>query len=472
MEKEAQMHSAKLGKMPVGKLLFVMSLPAILSMLVQSLYNVVDTIFVSRITSENDFALTALGFAFPMQMVVFSVAMGIGIGTNSLVARRLGAGDKEGASRIAQTGIKLAVIGALFFAVAGYFLVNAFVSIYETNAEINLMTKQYLYIVVIACLGQYIEVVGNKILQSTGNMVVPMVSQLIGAITNIILDPILIFGMFGLPKMGIIGAAVATVIGQWLAMAYTLFMIIKKKTDVKIFTKDLSIRLNDVKEVFRIGAPAFATNAMGAFVTMTMNGILLGFSTPENPVVGTTAVSVLTVYFKLQSFVFMPVFGLTQGAMPVLGYNYGANIKERFDKAFRLTLITSFSIMTVGFLLFQLCPEALMLVFNATPDLTEMGAIALKTISFSFFPAAFGIVFSIMFQAVGEGLKALFMPLCRQLIFLLPCALLLQAFAPTVNSVWLCYPIAELLSALIFVPIGLATIKKVFKRQKEKLQNA
>lgn len=469
MGKSAQLQSEKLGKMPVGKLILIMSLPAILSMLVQSLYNVVDTIFVSQITTENDNALTALGFAFPLQMIVFSVAMGIGVGSNSLVARRLGAGDNEGASRVAQTGIKLALIGVLFFAVAGYFIVNAFTSIYDTDPEIMQMTKDYLYVIVLACAGQYLEVVCNKILQSTGNMVVPMVSQLIGAISNIILDPILIFGWFGLPKMGVTGAAIATVIGQWLAMIYTLIMIKRKKPDVKMFSKSLSIKWQDVKEIFRIGAPAFTTNAMGAVVTMTMNGILLGYSTTSNPAVGTTAVSVLTVYFKLQSFVFMPIFGLTQGAMPVLGYNYGANQKPRFDHAFKITLITSVSIMTGGFALFQLCPEFLMNIFNTTDGLTEMGAVALRTISFSFFPAAFGIVFSIMYQAVGEGLKALFMPLCRQLIFLLPCALLLKLISPVVDYVWLCYPIAELFSALIFVPLGIFTIKKVFKRQNERL---
>lgn len=466
MEERQQMkNSEKLGKMPVGKLLAIMSLPAIFSMLVQSLYNVVDTIFVSRITTENDYALTALGYAFPMQMLTMAVALGIGIGTNSVVARRLGAGDNVGASRIAQTGVKLAVICALVFATLGYFLVKGFVSIYDTgNPEIAQMTEQYLLIVVLLCFGQFVEITVNKILQSTGNMLVPMVSQLIGAITNIVLDPILIFGLLGAPKMGVAGAAVATVIGQWFAMIYTLVMVKVKKSDVKIFFRDLKLKKDDVTEIVKIGAPAFATNAVGAFVTMAMNGILQSYSSEQAPETGTTAVAVLSVYFKLQSFVFMPLFGLTQGAMPILGYNYGARIKKRFYHALKLTQTISVSIMLLGILLFQVCPELLMQIFNSTEGLTEMGVTALRTISFSFLPAAFGIVFSVMYQAIGDGLKALLMPLCRQVILLLPIALLFRLISSAVSLVWLSYPIAELLSASIFVPLGIVTVKKAFAR--------
>lgn len=447
---ETTSRSDKLGTMPIGKLLASMSIPAIFSMLVQSLYNIVDSIFVSQIGED---ALTAVSLAFPMQMLIIAFALGVGVGVNSLIARKLGQGDGAAASKTASTGLVLAIINAIIFMFIGIFFSKLFMGMFSDDQAVVEMGASYLSIVLIFSFGVFIEATCSRTLQATGNMIIPMTSQLIGAITNIILDPIMIFGLLGFPAMGIKGAALATVIGQILAMIFVLIMFKIKKHDVHMQFKGFKLEKAYVIDIYKVGLPAIVINAIGSVTTTFLNAILISFSS--------TAVAILGIYFKLQSFVFMPVFGLTQGAMPIMGYNYGANNRKRFIQAFRLTLITSFSIMLLGTLIFWLFPVQLLSVFNGSPELISMGIYVLRVISICFIPAAFGIVISTMFQAIGHGFKSLMMTLLRQLFIIMPSAWLFAQFIG-LDAVWFAYPLAEIISCLIFVPVGFRVIKKAF----------
>ena len=446
MEKEI-LKSEKMGTTPIGRLLASMSLPAMLSMLVQSLYNVVDSYFVSKLGEE---AFTAVSIAFPMQMLTLAFAIGIGIGANSLIARRLGEGKVDEATVTARTGLFLAIVNALIFVVVGLLASGPFISLFSDNPKVLSMGTTYLTIVTAASAGMFIEIIHSKTLQATGNMLIPMISQLIGAITNIILNPILIFGMFGFPEMGIAGSATATVIGQLTAMCYVMTMFRLKSHDIHLTLRGLKIKKENVLNIYKVGAPSIVMNAIGSVTTTGLNAILMSFSE--------TAIAVLGIYFKLQSFIFMPVFGLTQGAMPIMAYNFGANKKKRFYQTFYLSLTVSIIIMALGLLLFHIVPGNLLAVFGQK---SEIGVYALKTISLCFLPAAFGIIITTMFQAVGHGMKSLVMSLLRQLAFLLPGAYLFGKFFG-LNGVWYCYPFAELICVLIFTPIAFKVIREEF----------
>ena len=446
MEKEI-LKSEKMGTTPVGRLLASMSLPAMLSMLVQSLYNVVDSYFVSKLGEE---AFTAVSIAFPMQMLTLAFAIGIGIGANSLIARKLGEGKINEATVTARTGLFLAIVNALIFVIVGLLASGPFISLFSDNPKVVSMGTTYLTIVTAASAGMFIEIIHSKTLQATGNMLIPMISQLIGAITNIILNPILIFGMFGFPEMGIAGSATATVIGQLTAMCYVMTMFRLKSHDIHLTLRGLKIKKDNVIDIYKVGAPSIVMNAIGSVTTTGLNAILMSFSE--------TAIAILGIYFKLQSFIFMPVFGLTQGAMPIMAYNFGANKKKRFYQTFYLSLTVSIIIMAFGLLLFHLVPGNLLAVFGQNSDI---GIYALKAISLCFLPAAFGIIITTMFQAVGHGMKSLVMSLLRQLAFLLPGAYLFGKFFG-LNGVWYCYPFAELICVLIFTPIAFKVIREEF----------
>ena len=318
--------SDKLGTMPVGKLLASMSIPAITSMFVQALYNIVDSLYVARLGEE---ALTAISMVFPLQMLQMAFSIGLGIGVNSLVARRLGEGNKDGANRGASSGLFLAMVHCALFVIIGLTCSKPFMRAFTQNESIVEMGTIYLTIVMGLSFGGFIEVLINKVLQASGNMIVPMITQLIGAVINIILDPILIFGWLGLPAMGIAGAAYATVTGQICAMIYALVMMRRKSHDIHISLRRYRPDGATIKEIYRVGAPSIVMNAVGSVTTTAMNAILVGFSE--------TAVAVLGIYFKLQSFVFMPIFGLTQGAMPIISssapYQAGALAKNSIHSA-------------------------------------------------------------------------------------------------------------------------------------------
>ena len=437
--KETTSSSEKLGTMPIGKLLATMSIPVIFSMLVQSLYNVVDSIFVSQIGED---ALTAVSLAFPLQMLIIAFALGVGVGVNSLIARKLGEGNKDAASQTASTGIFLAIINAILFLLMGLFFTKFFMQMFSNDATIVDMGTSYLSIVLIFSFGVFVEIACSRILQATGNMIIPMISQLIGAITNIILDPILIFGLLGLPAMGIKGAAVATVIGQIFSMIFSLTMFKIKTHDVHIQIRGFRPQMSTVIDIYKVGLPTIVMNAIGSVTTTFLNAILITFSS--------TAVAIFGIYFKLQSFVFMPVFG--------------ANNQKRFKHTFLLATLTSFVIMTLGTLLFWFFPAELLSLFNGTPELISMGIYVLRVLSLCFIPASFGIMISTMFQAIGHGFKSLVMSLLRQLIIIIPSAwLFAQLFG--LDGIWFCYPLAEAICCIIFIPLAFIVIKKAFPEE-------
>ncbi|HHZ05200.1 MAG TPA: MATE family efflux transporter [Clostridiales bacterium] len=442
----------KMGSEPVLKLIISMSLPAMFSMIIQALYNIVDSIFVAQV-SEN--ALTAVSLAYPLQMLLISFAVGTGVGVNSLVSRRLGEGHQKDANSAAAHGIILGAINWVVFLILGFTITGPFFSAYTDNPEIYQMGTQYLSCVMIFSFGMFIELVIEKTLQATGNMIFPMFFMLTGAVTNIILDPIFIFGFGPVPAMGVLGAAIATVIGQIFSMIFSIAVLVLKNHAVNVSFKKFKFSGKTIKNIYSVGVPAIVMQSIGSVMLLGMNAILIGFST--------TAVSVLGVYFKLQSFVFMPVFGLTHGVMPIMGYNYGARNKKRLMEALKYGSIIAFIIMVLGTIAFWLFPEQLMGMFNANDDMVQMGKTALRAISLCFIPATVGIMFITFFQAVGKGARSLIISVLRQLGILLPVAYMLSFCG--LEWVWYAFPIAEvaaLITAIIlFVHLMKTDIKNL-----------
>lgn len=438
----------KMGTMPIGRLLMSMSLPAMFSMLVQALYNVVDSIYVAQI---GEHALTAVSLAFPIQNLMIAVSVGTGVGLNSLISRRLGERREGEANHAATHGVLISLAESLCFVIFGLFFCQMFFSAFTNDATVIRMGVEYTSIVTILSFGFFIEITLEKTLQATGNMFYPMVFQLIGAITNIILDPILIFGWFGLPAMGVTGAAIATVAGQILSMLFAVYVIIRKEHAVHITFKGFRFSAPIVRDIFEVGFPSIIMQSIGSVMIIALNNILIVFSQ--------AAVAVLGVYFKLQSFVFMPVFGLGAGAMPIMGYNFGARDKKRLMHTLRLASIIALGIMVAGLLLFQFGAKYLLMMFNASEEMMSIGISALRTISLCFPAAALGIAFSNFFQAIGEGKNSLFISVLRQLVILLPCAWLISRFG-TLNQVWLAFPIAEIVSFFISVLLLRSTYRR------------
>ena len=447
----ANLRSRKMREQPVGKLLLNMSLPAILSMLVQALYNVVDSVFVAQ--HSGNAGTTALSVVFPMQMLVMALALGIGVGTNVQIAKRLGEGRKEDASAVARTGVFMSICGALVAVVLGLTVSKPFCAAFSQGSEqVANMSSVYLTIVMSVSVGMFVEITLSKILQSTGDMKVPMISQLIGAVTNIILDPLLIFGIGFFPELGVLGAAIATVTGQICAMIFVIVMFLVKKHDVSLSFKNFKLKKENIFAICIVGLPTTVMNAVGGFTTTILYAFLKKIS--EN------GLTILGVYFKLQSFVFMPVFGLMQGLMPILSYNYGYGDKKRFTRAFWLAQITSVIIMVAGLLLFQIAPRQLMKMFSEGQMLEE-GIFALRIISISFLPAAFGICMTNVMQSFGKGFTSLIMSLLRQVVLLIPLGALL-AFTVGLNGFWFTYPIAEFAVFALFLPYTIITVNKKF----------
>lgn len=452
-----------MGEMSIPSLLLKMSVPAIFSMLVQALYNVVDTIFVSRISGA---ATTALSLAYPFQMLTLAFALGIGIGSGTAISRLLGEGRPDQADQTAKHGLFLAICASLFFAAAGYFLTKVFISAYveggsydDADAVLN-FGIEYLGIVTCLSFGMHLEMFASKTLQATGNMVVPMVAQLIGALTNIILDPIFIFGYFGMPRLEVNGAAIATVIGQVAAMTFSFVMLNRNKKAINISLKGFKPKKEYFGQILKVGIPVTVMNSVASFTTAGMNAILNGLNT--------IGIAVLGIYFKLQSFIFMPVFGLCQGAMPIMGYNYGARNKKRFQHVFYLTAGVALCIMAAGLLLFQLIPAQLFSIFRSETNqsfytqLLELGIPAFRIISLAFLPAAFGIVMINTFQSLGRGFSSMAASLFRQVIILLPFSYLM-ARTVGIGGVWWSYPVAEVITLICFFPIIIRTVNKAFR---------
>lgn len=441
----------KMGTAPLFGLIISMALPAMFSMLVQAMYNIVDSVFVSMNSMES---LAAVNLAFPMQFLMMSVAVGTGIGINSLVSRRLGEGRKSEADKTATYSLMLGVLSWLVFLIMGIFAVKPLISIFTDDPLTYNMCVEYLSTVFIFSFGVFIEVNVEKTLQGTGNTIFPMLFQLVGAITNIILDPIFIFGLGFIPACGVRGAAIATVIGQIFSMVFSLLILFIRKNGVKVSFKYFrNIDWRVIVDIYRVGFPSIVMQSIGSFMIFGLNLILKSFSL--------TAVNVLGVYYKLQSFIFMPVFGLTHGVMPIMGYNYGAKNKERLLKALRYATYIALTIMTIGLIVFQVFPHELLSIFSAAEDMYIIGEPALRLISLCFIPAAIGIMFSTIFQAVGKGIRSLIISLLRQLCLILPIAYALSFIG--VTYVWLAFPIAETLSIVVSIILFVTLYKKELK---------
>ena len=432
-----------MGTARMGPLIFSMALPAMVSMIINALYNIVDSIFVAQYSQS---ALAAVSLVFPLQTLVVAIGVGTGVGVNSLISRRLGEKRQLHADSAAEHGIALSIIGGIVFLVLGFGLSGVFVSAFGATEEVSVQAVQYSHIAVGLSIFVMISMMCEKVQQSTGNMIIPMRQGLTGAIVNIILDPLMIFGIGPFPEMGVAGAALATVIGQIFGMLIGLWGVFKHQKVLKLNMRKFKWRLQTVKDIYRVGLPGIVMQSITSVMTAGMNGILIGFSQ--------TAVNVLAVYFKLQTFVLMPVFGLNQGALPVMGYNYGARNKKRLFGAYRIALGTAVAIMLLGFVLFQLFPEPMLMMFvdrtdaAAMQEMLDTGVPALKTISLSFVGAAFGIINSTVFQATARGLNSLIVSVCRQLVIILPAAWLLGRFVG-LNAIWYSFPIAEIASFLI-----------------------
>ncbi len=443
--------SEKLGTMPIDKLLLNMSLPAVFSMLIQALYNIVDSIYVAKLGQD---ALFSIGLVFPMQMLSLAIGLGCGVGTNAMVARRLGQKRLEHANQTATTGLILSIFHSLLILGGGLLFAKPFLSLFTQDAQIIEMGASYLMIVMGLGMGQQIQIICERILQATGNMILPMFSLLISAGINIVLDPIMIFGYFGFPALGVAGAALATVIGQWIGMLFILYVLIKQNHDIKISLKGFKLEKVVIQKIYQIGIPTMIMNAIGSVTTTCMNGILVGFSD--------VAVNALSIYFKLQSFVFMPILGMNQGAMPILSYNYGAQDKKRYTDTLKLMLKVAIAIMLAGTLIFNFFPNLILSLFNPTEQLLEIGTVALRIISFHFIFAAVGLVITVLFQSLGYGIVSMLMSLFRQLVFLVPLAYLFAKFSG-LNQVWWSYAYAEAIVMFIFTPFALKAIHKKFK---------
>lgn len=441
----------KMGTMPEGRLLFSMSLPMMISMLVQAMYNVVDSIFVSRI-GEN--ALTAVSLAFPLQTLLIAIGAGTGVGVNSLLSKSLGEKDYEKANRTAMNGIFLYVLSYLLSAVIGILAVRPFYASQIKDAPIEIMEMgvQYLTIVMVASFGLYTQFIFERLLQATGRTFFSMVSQLTGAIINIVLDPILIFGWFGLPKMGVAGAALATVVGQIAGGIVALIYNLKKNTDITLRLKGFRPDGKIIAIIYKAGFPSIIMQSIGSVMTYGMNLILVGLSS--------TAAAVFGVYFKLQSFFFMPVFGLNNGIIPIVAFNYGARNKRRMIRTIKWGMLIAFCFLFAGFIVFETVPETLLLLFDASENMLAIGTQALRIIAFHFLIAWFCIVAGSVFQAVGNGMYSLYVSVARQLVVLLPAAYILAKIGG-LDLIWWSFPIAELMSCLISTICLVLTVKKV-----------
>ena len=439
----------KMGVMPVPKLLISMSLPMIISMLVQALYNIVDSIFVAQL---NEQALTAVSLAFPVQNLMIAVAAGTGVGINALLSKSLGEKKHEQANAIARYGIFLALLSCMVFAILGLIGSRLFFQVQTTDELIVEYGAQYMSVVTIASLGVFMQITFERLLQSTGKTIFNMVTQGTGAIINIILDPILIFGWFGFPKMGVTGAAVATVIGQWIAALLGIVFNHKFNREINASMKGFKPCKKTIGAVYKIGVPSIIMQSINSVTTFAMNNILLMFNS--------TAATVFGVYFKLQSFVFMPVFGLTNGMIPIVAYNYGARNKKRIKDTLKLSIGIAVGIMLVGVIIFQTAPTTLLRMFDASELMIEIGVPALRIISLSFIFAGNSIICSAVFQALGNGVYSLIISVARQIVVIIPVAFIFAKLFG-LGMVWWSYPIAEIVSVVVCTIF----LKRIFKEK-------
>lgn len=446
----------KMGVMPEGKLLLSMSLPLMISMIIQALYNIVDSIFVAQFSQD---ALTGVTVAFPMQNLMIAVGSGTGVGISAFLSKSLGEGKRELASKVAKTGLLLAGFSWVLFTLIGIFLVKPFIASQTTSQAVIDFGTEYLTLCSILSFGLFFQMTLERLLQSTGKTVFTMITQATGAVINIILDPILIFGYFGMPKMGIAGAAVATVIGQAIAAIIGIIFNLKINKELDFSFKGFKPDFGIIKRIYSVGFPSIVMMAISSVMTFAMNKLLDGFST--------VATNVFGIYFKLQSFAVMPVVGLNNGMVPIISYNYGARRKDRIIKTIRYSIIFALSITIACMLVFQIFPEQLLMMFategESVDALMQMGVPALRIISLNFIFAGFCIVSGSVFQALGNGFLSLVVSVARQLVVLVPAAYILAHFGG-VNAVWWAFPLAECMSVICCAVFLVMAYKKVISR--------
>ena len=445
---EETLRENKMGTMPENKLLLSMAVPMMISMLVQALYNIVDSIFVSRICED---ALTAVSMAFPWQNIVIAIAVGFGVGINALLSRALGQKNAERVNQVAVNGLLLAGLSYLLVLVAGLIGIRAYM---RTQTDIETIVNYgitYLNICILCSFGVFVEITFERFLQATGRTVYSMITQLTGAITNIILDPILIFGLLGFPKLGIAGAAWATVIGQCVGAVVAVMLNHFKNPEVHLRLRHIRPNGRLMGEITAISIPSIIMSCISSLTCFVMNMILIAYSS--------TAVAVFGVYFKLQSFVFMPVFGLNNGMVPIIAYNYGAQKPERIHKTIRLGMVYAVAIMLIGLLVFQLIPKELLLMFDASDAMLEIGAPALRIMSLAFVFAGIGIVSGSSCQAFGYSVYSMLISIARQIVVLIPAAYLLS-LTGVLRSIWFAVPIAEIFSLILSLFFLRTTLKK------------
>ena len=445
----------KMGTMPMTKLILSMSLPAIFSMTILAMYNVVDSIFIGNYDQNG---LNAISLAFPLQLLLIAASVGTAIGVNSLVARKLGEKNFDQANDAATHGLITCAFTFALFLLIGIFAVRPFIGFFTKDPAILDYGVQYLTVVLCFSVFSIIQVMIEKTLQATGNMIYPMLFQLVGAVVNIIFDPLLIFGVGFFPECGVTGAAIATVFGQFCGMIFALIVLFKKSHEIKISFRNFRISGATLKNIYAVGFPSIVMQSIGAVMTLGINWIFTAAGS-------TVSVTVFGIYFKLQSFVFMPCFGLNQGLMPIFGYNYGARNKKRLYSALKRGLIIAVIIMAAGVLLMWLIPDKLINMFGGGEELMKVGVPAFRIISLCFIPAAAGIVFTTLFQAVGKGIRSLLISFTRQLIVIVPAAYLLSVTLG-VDYVWYAFPIAEAVALTIAVLFFLNLVRGDFKRLK------
>lgn len=444
----------KMGVMPVNKLLLNMSLPMMISMLVQALYNIVDSIFVAKLSED---ALTAVSLAFPIQTLLIAVGGGTGVGVNALLSKSLGEKNQDKVNKTAMNGVFLAIMSFLVFVVVGLVAVKPFYAsqVTDVNSDIYIMGVDYLEICCICSFGIFGQFIFERLLQATGKTFYSMISQGVGAIVNIILDPILIFGMFGFPELGVAGAAWATVIGQVAGAVIGLYLNITKNHEIQLKVKGFKPDLKIIGRIYVVGIPSIIMQSIGSIMTYSMNRILIGFTS--------TATAVFGVYFKLQSFFFMPVFGLNNGLVPIIAYNYGAGKRSRMVKAIKCSMAYAFAFCFLGFVLFMLIPDKLFMLFEASPEMLSIGIPALRIIAFHYLIAWFCIIASTVFQALGNGVYSLIVSVARQLVVLIPAAYVLAKLGG-LSYVWWAFPIAEVMSMIMSVLFLIIIYKKVISK--------
>jgi putative MATE family efflux protein len=436
----------KMAAMPVGKLLFSMSLPLMLSMIMEALYNVVDSLFVAHLSEK---ALTALTLAFPVQLLVVSITVGMGVGINALLSRQLGEGNRGGASNTAMNGVFLAVLTYLVFLLFGLFLVKPYFAWQTNDGEIFRMGVEYLSICMIWSFGSVGQITFQRILQSTGRTGLSMVSQLVGAVFNIIFDPVLIFGLWGFPVMGVTGAAIATVAGQIIAMGIAVFFNITKNEDVRFHFKSFKPDKNVIAEIYHVGIPAMVNQSLNSLMAFAVNFILIKISS--------TAVAAFGIYIRIQNFVLMPAFGVNNGVIAVGAFNYGAKNKKRIDQTIKSGILIAGSILAIGIVIMQTLTVPILRLFDASPQLMEIGSAAMRIISLGYLFVAFTLIMQGVYQALGNGIYSLIITLMRVVVVLIPVLYIFANIFP-LGKVWWAFVLAEFFSAIV----GAFLLKRIY----------